>query len=42
MTREVRRLAGRQPTALLFKVDTTLGMSDLFKTVSSASDYISH
>jgi AraC-like DNA-binding protein len=42
MTREVRRLAGRQPTALLSKVDTTLGMSDLFKTVSSASDYISH
>jgi AraC-like DNA-binding protein len=32
MTREIQRLAGQQPTALLSKVDTTLGMSDLFKT----------
>jgi AraC-like DNA-binding protein len=34
MTREIQRLAGRQPTALLSKVDTTLGMSDLFKTAA--------
>jgi len=34
MTREIQRLAGQQPTALLSKVDTTLGMSDLFKTAT--------
>jgi len=39
MTREIQRLAGRQPTALLAKVDTTLGMSDLFKTVADAIHY---
>jgi AraC-like DNA-binding protein len=32
MTREIQRLTGQRPTALLSKVDTTLGMSDLFKT----------
>jgi AraC-like DNA-binding protein len=32
MTREVHRLAGRQPTTLLSSVDTTLAMSDFFKT----------
>jgi AraC-like DNA-binding protein len=31
MTREVRRLAGRRPTALLSRVDTTLAMADFFK-----------
>jgi AraC-like DNA-binding protein len=31
MTREVHRLAGRQPTTLLSRVDTTLAMSDFFK-----------
>jgi AraC-like DNA-binding protein len=39
MTREIQRLAGRPPTALLFKVDTTLGMSDLFKTTEDAIHY---
>jgi AraC-like DNA-binding protein len=34
MTRELQRLAGQQPTALLSKVDTTLGMSDFFKTAT--------
>lgn len=39
MTREIQRLAGRPPTALLAKVDTTLGMSDLFKTALDAIQY---
>jgi len=39
MTRELQRLAGRPPTALLSKVDTTLGMSDFFKTVADAIPY---
>jgi len=39
MTREIQRLTGRPPTALLAKVDTTLGMSDLFKTAADAIQY---
>lgn len=39
MTREIQRLTGRPPTALLAKVDTTLGMSDLFKTAADAIHY---
>jgi AraC-like DNA-binding protein len=39
MTREIQRLAGRPPTALLSKVDTTLGMSDFFKTAPDAIHY---
>jgi AraC-like DNA-binding protein len=42
MTREIQRLAGRQPTALLSKVDTTLGMSDFFKTAADSSNYPPH
>jgi AraC-like DNA-binding protein len=42
MTREMQRLAGQQPTALLAKVDTTLGMSDLFKTTADLSNYPPH
>jgi AraC-like DNA-binding protein len=34
MRREFQQLTGQAPTALLSKVGTTLGMSDLFKTAS--------
>jgi hypothetical protein len=32
MTREVGELAGRTPAAVLGRVGSTLGMSELFKT----------
>jgi len=39
MTREVQRFANCSPALLLRSVSSTLGMSDLFKTEDSGTNY---